>query len=128
RLDAAGSALEEAVKGAALDPGIKVEFAYPAGRDHPIGGTASEVDAAHPAIMALAEAVRDLRPDRGRIAGAPYWSEAPFLVALGIPTVYCAPGDIRVCHTLEERIEIDEYCDGTVALAAFLADYCNRLR
>ncbi|MBV9219757.1 MAG: M20/M25/M40 family metallo-hydrolase [Methylobacteriaceae bacterium] len=127
-LDAARSVLEEAVRDTVLDPGINIEFAYPAGRDHRVGGTPSAVDPGHPAIIALAEAMRALRPDRGRIAGAPYWSEAPFLVALGIPTVYCAPGDIRVCHTLEERIEIDEYCDGTVALAAFLADYCNRLR
>ena len=40
---------------------------------------------------------------------------------LGVPTVYCAPGDIRNCHTLEERVELQEYFDGIVACAAFLA-------
>jgi hypothetical protein len=40
---------------------------------------------------------------------------------LGVPTVYCAPGDIRNCHTLEERVELQEYFDGIVAFAAFLA-------
>jgi len=66
--------------------------------------------------------VRGVRPDRGVIEGAPYWSEAPFLTnALGVPTVYCAPGDIRNCHTLEERVELREYFDGIVAFAAFLA-------
>jgi acetylornithine deacetylase/succinyl-diaminopimelate desuccinylase-like protein len=60
-------------------------------------------------------------PDRGAIEGAPYWSEAPFLsTELGIPTVYCAPGDIRNAHTLEERVELREYFDGIVAFAAFL--------
>ena len=37
------------------------------------------------------------------------------------PPVYCAPGDIRNCHTLEERVELREYFDGVVAFAAFLA-------
>jgi acetylornithine deacetylase len=62
-----------------------------------------------------------VRPDRGAVEGAPYWSEAPFLATeLGVPTVYGAPGDIRNCHTLEERVELREYFDGVVALAAFL--------
>ena len=56
--------------------------------------------------------------------GAPYWSEAPFLVEqLGIPTVYCAPGDISNCHTLEEHVDLQEYRDGIIAFAAFLARF-----
>ena len=35
---------------------------------------------------------------------------------LGVPTVYCAPGDIRICHTLEERVPIDEYRSGILGL------------
>ena len=65
------------------------------------------------------------RPDRGRIAGAPFWSEAPFLTALGIPAVYFAPGDIRICHTLEERVPVEEYLDGIAALAEFIARFCG---
>ena len=42
-------------------------------------------------------------------------------IALGVPTVYCAPGDISNCHTLEERVDLQEYYDGVVAFAAFLA-------
>jgi acetylornithine deacetylase len=38
-----------------------------------------------------------------------------------VPTVYYAPGDIRICHTLEERVSIDEYRRGILGLAAFLA-------
>jgi acetylornithine deacetylase len=53
--------------------------------------------------------------------GAPFWSEAPFLTRLGIPTVYYAPGDIRICHTLEERVPIEAYRRGILGLAAFLA-------
>ena len=62
--------------------------------------------------------------DRGLIEGAPYWSEAPFLInRLGVPTVYWAPGDIRNCHTLEERVLVKEYLDGIVAFAAFIAAF-----
>jgi acetylornithine deacetylase len=121
-LDDAVRALEAAVRGAPLDPAIGLAFAYPAGRDHRFGGTPSETSPDLPFVRLLKEAVRAVRPDRGLVEGAPYWSEAPFLVdRLRIPTVYCAPGDIRNCHTLEERVELQEYLDGVVAFAAFLA-------
>ncbi len=76
-------------------------------------------------VAMLTEAIRARRPDRGRIAGAPFWSEASFLTALGIPTVYFAPGDIRICHTLEERVPVEDYLDGIAALADFIARYCG---
>ena len=66
---------------------------------------------------------------RGRIEGAPFWSEAPFFVdRLGIPAVYCAPGDIRNCHTLEEHVELEEYFAGVVGFAGFIARFCGARR
>jgi acetylornithine deacetylase len=121
-LDAAKAGLEAAALSAPLAPDIRLAFDYPAGRDHPVGGTPTETPEATPFVRLLVAAVRSVRPDRGAIEGAPYWSEAPFLATeLGVPTVYWAPGDIRNCHTLEERVELEEYFDGVVALAAFLA-------
>jgi acetylornithine deacetylase len=123
-LDVAVADLEAAVRAAPVDDGISVGFSYPAGRDHRFGGTPSEISPLLPAVSLLTDAVKAVRPDRGAIEGAPYWSEAPFLInRLGVPAVYCAPGDIRVCHTLEERISVDEYLDGIVAFAAFLASF-----
>jgi acetylornithine deacetylase len=124
-LGVARDALEAAVRAAVTDPDIRVSFDYPAGRDHAVGGTASEVD---PAIAPVAELVRcanAIRPDRGRIEGAPFWSEASFLVSRGIPAVYFAPGDIRICHSLEERVPVGEYIDGIAILAEFIARYCG---
>jgi len=124
-LVAARDALEAAVRAAVVDPDIRVSFDYPAGRDHVVGGTASEVE---PALTPVAELVRcanAIRPDRGRIEGAPFWSEASFLVSRGIPAVYFAPGDIRICHSLEERVPVDEYVDGIAILAEFIARYCG---
>lgn len=123
-LDQAVVDLEAAVRAVELDPAIRLDFAYPASRDHRYGGTPSEVAPDLAAVRLLAEAIKAVRPDRGAIEGAPYWSEAPFLInRLGIPAIYCAPGDIRNCHTLEERIEVEEYLDGIVAFAAFLARF-----
>jgi len=95
-LDDAKAGLEAAVHSAPLDSEIRLAFAYPAGRDHPVGGTPTETPEATPFVRLLAAAVRSVRPDRGAIEGAPYWSEAPFLATeLGVPTIYWAPGDIR---------------------------------
>ncbi|QPC89376.1 M20 family metallopeptidase [Mesorhizobium sp. INR15] len=123
-LDTAVRDLESAVRGARVDPEISIAFAYPAGRDHAVGGTPTEVSQQLPGVTLLRQAVQAVRPDRGAIEGAPYWSEAPFLVnRLDVPTVYCAPGDIRNCHTLEEHVVVQEYLDGIVAMAAFFASF-----
>ena len=73
----------------------------------------------------LVSAVRAVRPERGNIEAAPYWSELPIFSVLGVPGVYFAPGEIRICHTTEENVSLEDYYDGIVALAAFLsgADY-----
>jgi len=120
-LDEARAALENAVRGAAVDPSISIAIHYPAGRDHEIGGTPTEVDPSLPHVRRLTSCIAASAPQRARALGAPFWSEAPFLTRLGVPTVYFAPGDIRICHTLEERVPIDEYRRGILGLAAFLA-------
>ncbi len=125
-LDTAAAEIEAAVHGAISDPEITVEFAYPAGRDHPLGGTAAEIDETQAEVVMLSEAMAGAMSGRGVIEGAPFWSEQPFFVnRLGIPAVYCAPGDIRNCHTFEEHVDVEEYLAGVVGFAAFMARYCG---
>jgi acetylornithine deacetylase len=125
-LNEAARELEQIARRAISDPDITVEVTYPAARDHELGGTPTEVDTNHPAINQLVTVVNEVLPGRGRVEGAPYWSEAPFLVNnLGIPTVYFAPGDIRNCHTFHERVSLEDYFCGIVALATFMIDYCG---
>jgi acetylornithine deacetylase len=124
-LSGARRELEATVRGSVAHPEIQVSFTYPAGRDHEIGGEAFEVDPRQEPIRLLRDVVRRHRPDRGRIAGAPFWSEGSFLTELGIPTVYFAPGDISICHTLEERVPVEEYLTGIAALAEFIARFCG---
>lgn len=125
-IEAAVKELETIIHSAVADEEIGVSIRYPAARDDDAGGTAVEVDPDLPAVSMLSAAVNRVVPGYGEIQGAPYWSEAPFLVnTLGIPTVYFAPGDIRNCHTLEERVVLQDYFAGIVALAAFMAEYCG---
>jgi len=125
-LDNAAREMEAVIHGAVSDPDIRVDIQYPAGRDHPLGGSAAEIDPSRPEIALLSRCLDKAMPTRGQIKGAPYWSESPFLIHhLGIPTVYCAPGDISNCHTVHEHVEIEEYLAGIVAFAAFMARYCG---
>ncbi|ESY63997.1 acetylornithine deacetylase [Mesorhizobium sp. LNHC252B00] len=125
-LDTAAAEIEAAVRGAITDPEITVEFGYPAGRDHPVGGTAAEIDETAAEVAMLSEAMARAMSGRGVIEGAPFWSEQPFFVnRLGIPAVYCAPGDIRNCHTFEEHVDVEEYLAGIVGFADFMARYCG---
>ena len=124
-MEAAALALEQVIHSATL-PDITVEIAWPAGRDHPRGGSAAEIAADHPAVLRLAECLGTAKPGAGQIAGAHFWSELPFLTGpIGCPAVYCAPGDISICHTFEERVPLADYHDGIIALAAFIADFCG---
>jgi acetylornithine deacetylase len=113
--------LEEAARASIADDRIRLEFSYPASRDHPLGGTPFESTPDEGRLSRLISAVRAVRPDRGKIEAAPYWSELPVFAALGIPGVYFAPGDIRICHTPEENVSLQDYFDGVLALAVFFA-------
>jgi acetylornithine deacetylase/succinyl-diaminopimelate desuccinylase-like protein len=74
----------------------------------------------------LSDSMAKAMVGRGVIEGAPFWSESSFFVnRLGIPAVYCAPGDIRNCHTFEEHVDVEEYLAGIVGFAAFMARYCG---
>ena len=125
-LDDAAAEMEAVIRAVITDPEIKVEISYPAGRDHRVGGSAAEIDPDQPAVSMLCASVAEAMAGRGEIQGAPFWSETPFFVnRLGIPAVYCAPGNIRNCHTFEEHVEIEEYLAGIVAFASFMARYCG---
>ena len=125
-LDDAVASFEAAVNSAEVAKGIKITIEYPAGRDHNYGGTPVEVDPTLPAVTKLCDAVKRGSDREGLIEGAPYWSEMPFLTAkIGCPTVYCAPGDIGVAHTLEERINSEEYLAAVRVFALFIANFCG---
>jgi acetylornithine deacetylase len=120
-LDDVRRGMEAAARGAVSDARVTLTFSYPAGRDHPIGGRPFELLPEGGWADRLAGAIAAVRPDRGQIDAAPYWSEMPILSALGIPGVYFAPGDITVCHTSREHVILQDYNAAIIALASFLA-------
>jgi acetylornithine deacetylase len=124
-LTAAKQELETVLSGAIRDERLSLKVENLAPRDHPVGGTPHETDVNLPAVALLQNAIRRVLPERGAIGGAPYWSELPFLREIGIPGVYAAPGDIRNCHTAEERVEVQEYLDAVAAYAIFIAEFCG---
>jgi acetylornithine deacetylase len=117
RLDDVRAGLEGAARAVSMDSRIELQFSYPAPRDHRIGGKPFESHIDEARLGRFISAIRAVRPERGNIEAAPYWSELPILSALGVPGVYFAPGDIRICHTAEENVSLQDYYDGIIALA-----------
>ncbi len=125
-LDDAVAEFKAAVRNAPVEGGIEIEITYPAGRDHPHGGTPAEISQDLPEVAQLMEAVATVSPERGKIGGAPFWSESSFLInKLNVPTVYCAPGDIACCHTSQEHLFTEEYFAAIRAFARFMVAYCG---
>lgn len=125
-LDVAVSAFETVVRSAPVADGITIDIQYPAGRDHRYGGSPVEIPQDDPTAVRLSDSIRRTTDHGGAIGGAPYWSEMPFLVnEIGCPAVYCAPGDISLAHTFEERIDVESYLAAVRAFALFVADYCG---
>ncbi|NRB15898.1 MAG: M20/M25/M40 family metallo-hydrolase [Rhizobiales bacterium] len=125
-LNDAATQLEQVIRASNKLEGVEFEFSYPAGRDHKLGGSPAEIDNGLPEIKQLSNAIELALPEHGKIKGAPFWSESPFVInQMNCPTVYCAPGDITNCHTFEERVDIEEYLAAIVAFASFMATYCG---
>lgn len=125
-LDDAVSQFETVLGKARLHNDIAISIDYPAGRDHPKGGSPVQIDPDHPAALLLVDCINGTHATGGALGGAPYWSETPFLVnALNCPAIYCAPGDISVAHTFEERIKVDDYLAAVRAFALFLTRFCG---
>jgi acetylornithine deacetylase len=125
QIDEATADLEKTVR-AAVPEGVTVSFSYPAGRDHPRGGSPAGTDLNSETIALLASSVKAIREDTGNIEGAPFWSEMPFLTnGIKCPAVYFAPGDISICHTNFERVALRDYFDAILALAIFIISFCG---
>jgi len=124
-LDAAAVAIQDAVSKIAGAHGVEADVQFSAPRDHAVGGTPDEIPVTHPGVEALAASIAATTGQPSRVEAAPFWSEKPFLAALGVPGVYFAPGDITDCHTPFEHVEIDELVAATRTLTHFVASWCG---
>jgi acetylornithine deacetylase len=112
---------EEAVASAcALDPWL---------RDHPArvewsGGqfASGRMEAGHPLIAELSDAIVDTGGLRPAQRAAPYGSDLRLYAGLGgIPTLHYGPGDVRMAHAPREHVRISEVLQVARALAALAA-------
>ena len=96
-------------------------------RDHPatveiVGGRfgSARVDPDGPLASGLAAAIRDVTGRVPARVGAPYGADMRLLVHQGrTPTVMFGPGDVRVAHSADEHVPLDEVAACGQALAAW---------
>ena len=124
-MDDAADAISEITTGVGREHGVDAEVTFSAPRDHAVGGTPDEIATDHPGVASLARSISTITGEQARIEAAPFWSEKPFLAALGVPGVYFAPGDISHCHTPFERLGVKELLSATRVLTHFVASWCG---
>lgn len=96
-------------------------------RDHPatveiVGGRfgSARVDPDGPLASGLAAAIHDVTGRVPARVGAPYGADMRLLVHQGrTPTVMFGPGDVRVAHSADEHVPLDEVAACGQALAAW---------
>ncbi|HEY0443049.1 MAG TPA: ArgE/DapE family deacylase [Candidatus Limnocylindrales bacterium] len=97
-------------------------------RDHPValeivGGrfSSSSVPEDHPLPVGVADVAEAVLGRRPSMMGEPYGADMRLLVNEGgTPTVIFGPGDIRVAHSADERVSLDEVADCARVLAVWL--------
>lgn len=97
-------------------------------RDHPAtveitGGRfgSARVASDHPLPVGLAETVEAVTGRRPALLGEPYGADMQLFVNVAAtPCVIFGPGDVRVAHSADEHVPIDEVVDCARALAAWV--------
>ena len=78
----------------------------------------------HPLVTGLAQAHRAVLHSDPRVRGVPYGSDLRlFTNHANMPAVLYGPGDVRVAHAVNERINIDEIVDAVAVLATFISEW-----
>ncbi|HKP28449.1 MAG TPA: ArgE/DapE family deacylase, partial [Gemmatimonadales bacterium] len=80
----------------------------------------------HPLVQGLAQAHRTVLRTDPRVRGVPYGSDLRlFTNHADMPAVLYGPGDVRVAHAVNERINIDEIVEAVAVLATFIAEWSS---
>jgi acetylornithine deacetylase/succinyl-diaminopimelate desuccinylase-like protein len=75
-----------------------------------------------PVIGYLSASLRAIGRDR-RIAALPSWTDGARLYAAGIPTVVFGPGSLKDAHTLQEKVNIKDVRDASLAIAGAIMNW-----
>jgi acetylornithine deacetylase len=99
-------------------------------RGHPVGleltggkFSSARVPADHPLPVSLAAAAESTLGRRPALLGEPYGADMRLLVNEGrTPTVIFGPGDVKVAHSANEFVSLDEVADCARVLAAWVVE------
>ena len=122
-VEAARASLEECVRSAASEDPWLME--HPPRIEWFEGQFESgETPSDHPLVQGLAQAHRAVLRDDARVRGVPYGSDLRlFTNHANMPAVLYGPGDVRVAHAVNERIQVDEIVDAVAVLATFISSW-----
>jgi acetylornithine deacetylase len=101
--------------------------------EHPItvewfGGqfASGQLDEDHPFLNLVADVHTRLHGDRPEVGGVPWGSDLRLLSQVGgIPTIHYGPGDLRVCHAVNEFVPISELEASAQTLALTILRFCG---
>lgn len=80
----------------------------------------------HPLVEGLARAHRSVLRADPRVRGVPYGSDLRlFTNHAGMAAVLYGPGDVRLAHAVNERIQVDEVVDAVAVLATFIPEWSS---
>jgi acetylornithine deacetylase len=84
----------------------------------------SEVGGDEPVVAAVVGALSDLdRP--ARLIGTDYWHDGATFTRAGIPSVAFGPGSVKVAHTVDEFVPLDELVECAKGLALAAMRFCG---
>jgi acetylornithine deacetylase len=79
----------------------------------------------HPISQTIAAAHQSALGRPGEFQGFAAVDDATYLEKGGIPSISYGPGDIMVCHAVDEHVAIDELVDVCKVLALTALDWCG---
>jgi len=75
-----------------------------------------------PVVDYLSSSLRAIGRDR-RIAVLPSWTDGARLCAAGIPTVVFGPGSLKDAHAVQEKVDIKDVRDASLAIAGAILNW-----
>jgi acetylornithine deacetylase/succinyl-diaminopimelate desuccinylase-like protein len=78
-----------------------------------------------PVIEFLSASLHSIGRDRG-VAALPSWTDGARLCAAGIPTVVFGPGSLKDAHTVQEKVNIKDVRDASIAIAGAVMNWHAR--
>lgn len=87
---------------------------------------ASQLPDGHPFLDMVAGTHADLHGAPAKVKGVPWASDLRLLTDVGgVPTLHYGPGDLRVCHAVNEYVAIDELEAAARTVAALILRFCG---